>query len=116
MPWILPLLAAVDYSLAMLLAGSAAQVPLTAWPFAAVLVTGGPTRALYAASVALIAGCHLALVRGTSLGGWTALGLPIGTLLFVFTTLCAALLARVRGGVWWRGTLYRLAELDPRRR
>ncbi len=104
-------LAVVGYSTWRLVAGCAAQVSLSAWPFVAVWLTVGWVRLAYAGAVALIVGCHLFLIRSTGLRPWTAAALPVGVLLVVFAVLRAALLARLRGGVTWRGTWYSLEEL-----
>ncbi len=104
-------LAAVGYSLPTLIGGSIGQLLLISWPFAAVFVTGGPTRALNLAAVLVIVATHALLLRGTSLRPWTALALPVGFIMLVFTTVRSALVTRLRGGVSWRGTFYSLDEL-----
>jgi len=107
-------LAAIDYSYTLLIAGALAQLVLTAWPFAAILLTTGVTRLVNLGAVVFIIASHLTLVRKTNLRAWTALGLPLGTLMFVFTILRAGWLAKWRGGVYWRRTFYPLDELKRR--
>lgn len=105
-------MAAVDYSFGLIVAAAFAQIVFTAWPFVAPWVTAGPTRLLYLGAVAAIVTSHLTLMRPTSLRAWTALALPIGVVLVVFTLLRSAWLARWRGGVYWRGTFHSLSDLD----
>ena len=110
-------LAAVDFSLGILVAGATAQIVLTAWPYAAVFVTSGPTRWLNAATVVLLISVQAWLLRSTSLRAWVGFALPLGTLMVVFTYLRAAVLTYVRGGIRWRGTFYSLDKLkqyEPR--
>ncbi len=104
-------LAAVNWSLALLIVGALAQILMVAWPFLAVLLTDGAVLWLNAAVLLLIVSSHAALLADTSLPRWTSLALPIGVLLVVYTYLRAAWLTYRRGGIEWRGTFYSLAEL-----
>lgn len=108
-------LAAVNYSFGLLAAGGAVQIVFATWPFVAVFVATGTAQLLYLASVATIVGCHVFLIRSLSVGFWTAAALPIGALLVVFTIFRAGVLAKIRGGIFWRGTFYTLEELKKNR-
>jgi cellulose synthase/poly-beta-1,6-N-acetylglucosamine synthase-like glycosyltransferase len=103
-------MAAANWSPAYLAAGAAAQLVATAWPFVALGVTGGLLFWLNAAIVLLLVVTLATMLRETSLPGWTALLLPIGAALIVYTFLRAAVLTYRRGGIEWRGTFYRLGS------
>jgi glycosyltransferase involved in cell wall biosynthesis len=91
-----------------------------AWPFAGIFVSSRRTAPLYlgaiTAQVATFAVCNRFLGLRALL---FALGYPFCVLLFTYTLARSALLARVRGGIYWRGTFYPLSllkqEKSPRR-
>lgn len=106
----------VEYSLARLVASTAALFLMMIWPFAAVFVTNGMTRILYAAVAILL----VSLVAGVAVRAgagpvWYALTFPAGVLLFVFILWRASLLTLMHGGIDWRGTFYSLSELRANR-
>ena len=104
-------LGAVNYSVLLLAAGGLAQIVMVVWPFVAVLVTSGVTRWLSAATVVTIAALQIGMLRETSLRLWTVPLLPLGVLLTQACFARAAVLALWRGGIYWRGTFYRLDDL-----
>ena len=109
--------AALGYSVSKV-AFYAAEIPaLTAWPFAAAFLSSGATAALYAGSaaaqVATFAVCNHFLRGKVFL---LALGYPACALLFSYALVRSALLALVRGGIYWRGTFYPLSLLKEERR
>ena len=104
-------LAAVDFSLSTLVAGSLGQLIFTVWPFVALYATSGGTRILNLLAVVLMIAVQIYLLRRSSLRAWTALALPLGTLLVVYTYARAAILTYARGGIRWRGTFYSLDKL-----
>lgn len=104
-------MAGVNWSFALLFGGLAGQLVMAAWPFVALLVVDGPAWWLNLAIVTVIVTIHAAMLRETSLPTWLPLLLPIGVLLVGITYLRAAALTYWRGGIEWRGTFYRLADL-----
>ena len=59
---------------------------------------------------------NVAILRTTCRQWAPALLWPVGTFLLAYATSRATALAKVRGGVTWRGTFYPLAELQAGRR
>jgi glycosyltransferase involved in cell wall biosynthesis len=107
--------AGVNYSLLAVAGSTAALFLMDVWPFLALAVTHGATRALNGVSVALIV-----LVFWTSAhwGGARlryAPAFPAAALLFAYIMWRSALLAVIRGSVTWRGTAYPLAEMRANR-
>ncbi len=87
----------------------------------AALVTGIATASPWLILVG-IATCvftwvvNIVALYGSSRIWAPALVWPLGTVLFAYGVIRATWLARIRGGVWWRGTFYPLAELEAGRR
>ena len=104
-------LAAVDFSLSTLMVGSLGQLIFTVWPFVALYATSGGPRILNLLAVILMIAVQIYLLRRSSIRAWTAVALPLGTLLVVYTYARAAILTYARGGIRWRGTFYSLEEL-----
>jgi hypothetical protein len=103
--------AAVDYSLPVVIASTAAQLALNVWPFLGLFLTAGPTRLLNAATVLAIL---LLCAVNAPLAGvrrWSGLGYPVASLLFLFILWRSTLVTLWTGGIDWRGTHYPLAEL-----
>ncbi len=104
-------LGAVNYSVLLLAAGGLAQTVMVVWPFVAIWVTAGVTRWLNVTAVATIVAIQIGMLRETSLRLWTVPLLPLGVLLAQACFARAAALALWRGGIYWRGTFYRLDDL-----
>lgn len=81
------------------------------WPFVAVFATGGATRWVNLALVALLIAFQVVSLHGGSLRKWVALLLPVGVLLVIWAYLRAVLLTHACGGIRWRGTFCSLQEL-----
>jgi cellulose synthase/poly-beta-1,6-N-acetylglucosamine synthase-like glycosyltransferase len=103
--------AGVDYRLSVLLAGALGHLAASVWPYLAIFLTTGATRAVYAATVALITLLFVDSVRFHGSKGWYAVAFPVTALLFIFILLRTALLNLLQGGITWRGTFYPLKEL-----
>ena len=104
-------LAAVDFSLSTLMAGSLGQLTFTVWPFVGLYAMSGGTRILNLLAVVLMIAVQIYLLRRSSMRVWTAVALPLGTLLVVYTYARAAILTYARDGIRWRGTFYSLEKL-----
>ena len=107
--------ASVDYSLLKVVGSTAAMFLTSIWPFLALFVTHGVTRALNAVSVLLIVLIYRTSARhgGTPLAN--VMAFPAAALLFIYIIWRSALLAVTTGTVTWRGTAYRLAEMRANR-
>jgi len=81
------------------------------WPFVALWLTSGVSRWLWAASVVIIAMLYWRNQRDSQVGWWYVLLHPLGTLAIVYAIAASMSLALWRGGIFWRGTFYSLAEL-----
>lgn len=79
--------------------------------FAALAGGGGWVRILAAITVAVALGAQLAIGKWLGRPALPTLFAPIGTIVLAFAALRSMVLALVRGGIVWRGTLYPLAAL-----
>jgi glycosyltransferase involved in cell wall biosynthesis len=104
--------AGVDYSLAKVAGSSAALFLMNVWPFVALFLTSGATRALNAASVVLIV-LIFWIVNGTRVA--YVLAFPAAALLFIYIMWRSALIAVLRGTITWRGTAYPLSQMRANR-
>jgi hypothetical protein len=104
--------AGVDYSLAKVAGSSAAVFLMNVWPFVALFLTSGTTRALNAASVVLIV-LIFWIVNGTRVA--YVLAFPAAALLFIYIMWRSALIAVLSGTITWRGTAYPLSQMRANR-
>lgn len=100
-----------DYNIPMVLCGAIVQMFSCVWPFAAVVLTSGVTRDLNIIAVVVILATVADSARFHHTKAWYALGYPLATALFVFIMVRTMILNLVQGGIYWRGTFYRLKEL-----
>ncbi len=85
---------------------------LAEWGFLAALAFGTPLQRQLATALWLVgAAVQLAAARWLSLPRWPSLVPFLGVLPLTFAMARSALLAFVRGGVMWRGTLYPTAAV-----
>lgn len=107
--------AGCDYRVGLALSGAAFHLAASVWPWAALVATGGATRALYGGVVlvatALAADC--ASFHGAR--RLHAAAFPFCSALFVWIILRTTFLNLAQGGIRWRGTFYRLSELRANR-
>ena len=107
--------AGLRYSYLLALWAVIGGLTAAAWPFAAVWLTTGTERALYAvaglAQMAAYAGP--ATVRRTR--PWLALLYPVAAVLFAGILAAAVLRTMRRGGIEWRETFYPLERLRANR-
>ncbi|BCA80602.1 glycosyltransferase family 2 protein [Desulfuromonas sp. AOP6] len=107
--------AGTDYRLSLIIAGALFHLAVSVWPYAALLLTTGTTRLLYAAIVAVLT---FSLIDGARFHGyrrWYAAGYPLAAALFAYILLRSVTLNLLHGGITWRGTFYSLAELRQNR-
>lgn len=107
--------AGVNYSVPQLIGATAGLLLINVWPFVAIFLTSGTTRALNAATAVLVALVFRAVTRRSGTSIWYVVAYPAATILFVYVMWRSALLALVRGSVTWRGTRYPLSELRGNR-
>jgi glycosyltransferase involved in cell wall biosynthesis len=104
-----------DYRVPLVLGGVLFHLLATVWPYLALFVTQGATRALYGAVVLLLTLLFADCAAFHGSRRWYAVGFPLCTLLFVWILLRTMALNLARGGITWRGTFYRLKELKSNR-
>jgi len=107
--------AGTDYRLSLALGGVAFHLVASIWPYAALLVTSGPTFWVYFAVVALLSLLIADSARFHCFSPWYAVGFPLTTSLFVYIVLRTVVLNHRQGGITWRGTFYPLDELRQNR-
>lgn len=104
-----------DYNVPLVVSGAAAQLLCSVWPFIAVLVTTGPVRWIYLATVSLILLVAADSARFHNARPWYAIGYPLTSALFAYILLRTMVLNLWQGGIYWRGTFYPLKELKRNR-
>jgi hypothetical protein len=102
----------VDYSLWKLVGATAGLFLMDVWPFLAIFLTDGATRALNAVSVLLIV-LIFWTVNGTRLA--YVIAFPAAALLFIYILWRSALIAVLSGKITWRGTAYPLSQMRANR-
>ncbi len=107
--------AGVDYRISVVIFATLMQLATFVFPFIAVFVTTGPTRLLYALSVALILGIYGGAAREQKAPVLGGILTPVLSLLFITVLLNATLYALLHRGIEWRGTHYPLDELRANR-
>lgn len=103
--------AGAGYSLMNIAVTTGAMLVFSVWPFVAVFVTDGWTRALNGSLALLIVAIYAASTRASGSRAWYGLAFPLATLLLVYTIWRSALIALANGGIDWRGTHYPLDAL-----
>ena len=107
--------AGVEYSVAAVVFSTAMMCYVWLWPFVGVVVASGAARWTCAAAIVVEFVLYVLANRRTRVPPWMFLLFPIGSLLFVYCFWRSMILALVRGGIVWRGTLYPLAALRANR-
>ncbi len=107
--------AGLDYRVSMVVLATLTQLAFFIFPFIALFLTTGPTRLLYAFSVAMILGLFGGAAREQRAPIWGGIAVPLASLLFIAIVWNATLYALVHRGIEWRGTHYPLDELRANR-
>ena len=107
--------AGVEYSLAIVVASSIAQLVVFIWPIVALALTHGATRWLNLAIVGSLAMLYMDNAHCHGAKRWHCVGLPVTALLFQYIIWRATLKTLVNDGIDWRGTHYSLPELKANR-
>jgi cellulose synthase/poly-beta-1,6-N-acetylglucosamine synthase-like glycosyltransferase len=105
----------VEYRLSLVVLATVMQLLFFVFPWVAVWITEGPTRALFAAAVGVEWVLYAGAAREQRVSPLYGLGFPLASLLFLYVIWKAALLTLLRGGIDWRGTRYSLEELRANR-
>jgi glycosyltransferase involved in cell wall biosynthesis len=103
--------AGLRYSLPAAIGAVLIQYVVNVWPFVAVFVTTGATRWLNLASALMLMAMYAAVAIASRSKWWLAFGYPVAAMIFSWIILSATWLTIWRGGIEWRGTFYRLADL-----
>lgn len=103
--------AGLNYSLPTAIGAVLMQFVVNVWPFIAVFVTTGATRWLNLAVVLMLMLMYAAVAAGNRSRIWLAVGFPVAAVIFSWIIIAATWLTIRRGGIEWRGTFYRLADL-----
>lgn len=103
--------AGIDYRLSLVWLATVTQILFFVWPWIAVFVTHGWTRAAYGAVVALTLLLFAGAAREQRAPVWLGVAVPLASLLFVTVVWNATLYALIHRGIEWRGTHYALDEL-----
>ena len=104
-----------EYSVATVVAGSAAALLLFVWPFVAVLVTHGAAQWLYVATCVVLWALCGQIAAWMRLPRRTGLAFPLCAVLLVAIQWRAMLLTLKNRGIRWRDTHYPLDELKANR-
>jgi len=107
--------AGVNYSLWAVIGSTTGLFLVNVWPFVALLVTDGATRAFNAVNVALIVGIVWNSARFSPKALAGVIGYPFAAILFGYIIWRSALIALLTGTVTWRGTAYPLSDLRANR-
>jgi len=107
--------AGLDYRVSMVVFATLMQLAFFIFPFFAVFLTTGPTRWIYAFSLAMILGLFGGAAREQRAPVWGGIAVPLASLLFIVIVWNATLYALVHRGIEWRGTHYPLDELRANR-
>lgn len=103
--------ASFDYSLPRVVAAVLVVLAGSYWPFAGLVLTSGAAWWMNLASVLAQLLTAMVILRTTNWSRHSLWWWPFTAGLMVFVLLRGVVLAHVRGGIVWRGTLYELGEL-----
>jgi len=103
--------AAAGFSVPVVAAISLAILAFDVWPWVALFLTDGVTRALNAVIVIAGAASYWSIVSNYGLNRWLAPLLPVGALIILESGLSSTIATLWNGGITWRGTFYPLGEL-----
>jgi hypothetical protein len=107
--------AAVGYRVPAVVASVAGMLTVGVLPFAIAVSASGrlQTAALVVSGLQVVAA--LVATRAAGLPSRYGLGLPFSSVLFSYILVRATVLTLWRGGIYWRGTFYRLEDLRGNR-
>jgi cellulose synthase/poly-beta-1,6-N-acetylglucosamine synthase-like glycosyltransferase len=108
--------AGVEYSVVLAIAGSAVQILIGVWPFAALLLTHGWVQILNALIVAAILILYCASAGPAGIRRTYAFTYPFAVVAFCYILLRSMTVTLWTGGINWRGTHYPLSQLRAKPR
>jgi hypothetical protein len=104
-----------DYNIPLVLCGAVIHSICSIWPFVALFLTSGLTWWLNFTVVLVTLLIFGDCARVHRVKTWYALGYPLGSALFVAILVRTMILNLAQGGIYWRGTFYKLKELKANR-
>jgi len=107
--------AALQYSIAAAVVMLVATLGFAVWPFAAVWLTGGAERALYATAALAQMTAYAYQAHKQRSRPWLAITYPIAALCAIGIISAAVARTLRRRGIEWRGTFYPLDDLRANR-
>lgn len=107
--------AGVDYRLSVVVFATVSHVVFIIWPFLAVWMTDGWTRALYAAAIGIMLLMYAGSAAAQGTPVWHGILFPVASAMFIYVIWNATVYALVNRGIEWRGTHYPLDELKANR-
>jgi glycosyltransferase involved in cell wall biosynthesis len=106
----------LEYSAPLLLAATAVTFSFAVWPWIGLFATNGPAFALNALAAAIATGTHLHLAGRFGYPRSCVAWLPLMGFVSIALMWQIAIRTWITGGITWRGTFYRLAEVRAARR
>ncbi len=104
--------AGLHYRISMVLFAIAGTFSSQVLPFLTIFSTDKVIFNLSLANIIFLAGVYTIITkRMTNFSPLLFTVFPITALLFIYSIIRASILTLVRGGIVWRGTLYKLSEL-----
>lgn len=107
--------AGLEYRVSWVVLATVAHAFLFLWPYVGLVVSEGPARWLYAASVVLLLLMFVGAAQSQGVPLTDAVLFPVASAVFLFVVWNATVWTLARGGIEWRGTHYPLAELRANR-
>ncbi len=103
--------AGLRYSVLLVTGAILANLILNIWPFIAVFVTTGTTRALNIAVCLVLMALYAGGAYRTRGRPWLAIAYPVASAIFIYILATATVRTLLGGGIAWRGTRYSLDDL-----
>jgi cellulose synthase/poly-beta-1,6-N-acetylglucosamine synthase-like glycosyltransferase len=107
--------AGTDYRISLVIVATVMHLLFIIWPFAAVWVTDGWTRVLYAVAIGILLLMYAGSAAAQGSPMWHSVLFPVASAMFIYVLWNATLYALVNRGIEWRGTHYPLDELKANR-
>jgi hypothetical protein len=104
------------FNLLIAFAAACALIFLNVLPFVLVFLSHGAATVGYIVAITCIAAIYVGMAPKSGIGWWYFFTYPIGSALFAYAIVLSAVTTVRQGGVVWRGTLYKLDDLQKQLR